>query len=493
MVDVILAGYNVDVGQLKKLKNGEDVITTPETLSAAYARISRDPKSVTDLRAESILDVEKARKSNENIVFGMGHASVAEHSVFNFDVTGASRRLIEDIEKLRLTSFTEKSQRYVTLDGDIVIPNEIRNTPLESIYLEIIEEQNNFYHNNLEKLIEYHGKKPQNSLQKKKTIEGFGKEDARYGVSLATEGQLGMTINARSLENFIRYLKGVGYEEATNFATQLLNETKHIIPSLLKYTSGTDYDIKTRPELREFVSGLLSVNNFPDNPVSLSSNVHVRSFFPSKTSLAQAAGLIFSSSKISYTLALHVAEKMMNDKSRANLIHNIAHAHQEDYDPKLREIELESKLFFELELSASAFAQLKRHRIATLIKQQYHTGFYHTVPESILNTGLAQNLKDVVGLSSSGYDKLILEGLPIPVAEMLLTNAHKRRVLFSADPRELFALARLRLDEHAQWDIKNVIVEMSRQLYEHDPVAYISLCGKDEFHKNKEEIKLKYS
>ena len=43
---------------------------TPETISAAYARISRDARPVDELRAIARAEVEKARKSNDRIIFG---------------------------------------------------------------------------------------------------------------------------------------------------------------------------------------------------------------------------------------------------------------------------------------------------------------------------------------------------------------------------------------------------------------------------------------
>ena len=121
---ILLAGYNVDYNLIRELKEKsalrQDI--TPETISAAYARISRSPKSVNELRADALTEVDKARKSNRNIVFEMGHSSVAEHAVFNIDVIGVSRLLTEEIEKFRLCSYTEKSQRYVLFDGDFVVP-----------------------------------------------------------------------------------------------------------------------------------------------------------------------------------------------------------------------------------------------------------------------------------------------------------------------------------------------------------------------------------
>ena len=72
---------------------------TPETLSAAYARTSRDPRPINLLREESRFWISKARRSNRRIVFGMGHASIAEHAVFNIDIIGVSRLIAEYIQQ----------------------------------------------------------------------------------------------------------------------------------------------------------------------------------------------------------------------------------------------------------------------------------------------------------------------------------------------------------------------------------------------------------
>ncbi len=143
---ITLAGYNLDVEILKNLAGGnKSLVLTPETISAAYARISRSSKSVGVLRKEARQEIEKARKSNRRIIFEMSHHSIAEHAVFNFDIVGISRRAVEELEKFRLCSYTEKSQRYVTLKGDFTIPEEIKDTALVDDYCNIIARQNDLY------------------------------------------------------------------------------------------------------------------------------------------------------------------------------------------------------------------------------------------------------------------------------------------------------------------------------------------------------------
>lgn len=72
---VILAGYNLDSEVIEALKGTSPprADVTPETLSAAYARISRDPRPVYELRRAAREEVERARRSNQIIIFKMGH------------------------------------------------------------------------------------------------------------------------------------------------------------------------------------------------------------------------------------------------------------------------------------------------------------------------------------------------------------------------------------------------------------------------------------
>src|SRR5512137_1249702 len=154
---VLLAGYNIDTRVMEELRGRRKLATlTPETISAAYARISRSRKTVDDLRAEARQEIAKSRRSNRRIIFEMGHHSVAEHAVFNFDVLGISRRAVEELEGFRLGSYTEKSQRYVTLRGDYVIPAELKPTRFVPRFRETVAAQNRLYRDLFQKLHKLH-------------------------------------------------------------------------------------------------------------------------------------------------------------------------------------------------------------------------------------------------------------------------------------------------------------------------------------------------
>ena len=61
---IILAGFNLDYETIQEARavNPRAEQFTPETLSAAYARISRNPAPVNELRAAARKEVEKARR-----------------------------------------------------------------------------------------------------------------------------------------------------------------------------------------------------------------------------------------------------------------------------------------------------------------------------------------------------------------------------------------------------------------------------------------------
>ena len=263
-MNVTLAGYNIDssiIDELKKRTDWTEDNITPETLSAAYARISRDPADIGELRKISRTEVAKSRKSNETIIFGLGHSSVAEHAVFNFDITGISRLATEEVQKFRLASFTEKSQRYITLDGDFIMPKEIANSNFSERFSEVIKMQNNAYFTLFEALKENLFAKNAGKIKTKRDqidLETKAKEDARYVVALATKTQFGMTVNARSLENMLRQFNSSNLEEVRELSAKLFEKVKSLAPSLIKYVEPTKHDAAKKDAL---IDAALAVKN----------------------------------------------------------------------------------------------------------------------------------------------------------------------------------------------------------------------------------------
>jgi flavin-dependent thymidylate synthase len=477
---VVLAGYNVDSAVLDELKKNspprEDA--TPETLSASYARISRDPRPVDELRAAARAEVDKARKSNQSIIFKMGHHSVAEHAVFNFDVIGISRLAIEEIERFRLMSFTEKSQRYITLGEDFVIPEEVRRAGLERTFVGTVKAQNALYHKLYARLKPHVlAKYPEAAAERRNlsVLDGLAKEDARYIVSLATEGQLGLTANARNLELLIRRFAAKGLAEVRDLNARLHELAKAVAPSIILFTDPSPFDAGTYEDLAAAAAGWASrAGRTPKGrgkpkPVELAEA-------PACGDLRIVAALLHSVTRLSYKECLARAAKA-RPAARKDIVRR-ALGRMEFYDFPTREFE-HADLVYDLVLSASCFAQLKRHRMATLTWQRYDPALGVTVPPSVSEAGAAKDFMAVIDRTNEAHARL--ERDIGPAADYVLTNAHRRRALLKVNVRELYHISRLRQDAAAQWEIRGLASEMSRLAGKVMPLSCLLLGGKDAY------------
>ena len=479
---VVLAGYNLDSDTIKEFQeqNPEAKHLTPETISAAYARISRSPKSVDELRGVARQEVEKARQSNRNIVFDMGHSSVAEHAVFNVDVLGVSRLLVEEIEKFRLCSYTEKSQRYVLFKDDFHIPEEIREAGLELPFAETVSEQNRMYQELYARLNPYVFKKYDDLAAdpaNRSMLEGWAKEDARYVIALATETQLGMTINARNLELMLRRLTAHPLTEARDFSGKLYAATKDAAPSLIRYTEATDHDRLTRKDLKGVVDTLLTKEEIlKGNDACLKKESVTLIHATSHADDMVVASLIHSSSNLPLIRCTEITSRL--DRDAKQKIIKTSLRHMKFYDAVLREFE-NVNLHFELAISASCFAQMKRHRMATIVSQDYDPALGVTIPPAISEIGMEKSFKEIVARTEETHEQI--KKVCPPAAAYILSNAHRKRVSLKINARELYHIARLRADRHSQWDIRAIADEMIALGKEVMPLTLMMATGKDDF------------
>lgn len=449
---VLLAGYNVDSEVLEELKKNSQkrAEITPETISAAYARISRDPRPIDELRRVAREEVGKARRSNQNIIFKMGHHSIAEHAVFNFDLIGISRLALEELEKFRLCSYTEKSQRYQRLEDNFIIPEELKKTKLGKEFVAVIKKQNEFY----QELI---GK-------------GVEPEDARYVTSLATLGQVGLTINARNLELLFRRFASHPLNEIKILGEEMFKLVENIAPSIILFTKANDFDQKTYPELRKSLRDIRG----HEKKKQISEVILVD--YTRKADEILLAALLHASGALAFNTCLAEARKMPK-RAKTQLIES-CFKYAEFYDRPLREFEY-PELTYDLIVSAACFGQLKRQRMATITSQSYNPLLGVTIPESIGKAGLKNKFNALISLTEKNYRK-IYKLNPL-ISPYILTNAHRKRVLMKLNARELYHVSRLREDKHAQWDIQALSRQMTNLAQKVMPLSMLFIGGKDSY------------
>ncbi len=431
-MNIQLAGYNTDI---------QNRGNTPETLSAAYARISRDPRPINVLRKEAAAEVEKARASNRCIIFDYGHGSVAEHAVFNFDILDVSRLAAEELQSFRLASFTEKSQRYIRIGEDLVLPPELNR------------DENENYRECASKLFQIYNS-IYDGLRSSGLAKDRAKEDARYVLPLATACQMGMTVNARELELMVRRLSCHPFAEVRMIAARLLELAMEAAPSLFLFLEPTAMD--------SFAHSLSPVESPPHENVMLldcDDDAKVGSLlvqWSTGSSLDSAVKMWSEHDGQS-------REELFKDALRGLGIH--------DSLPRIWEF---FRAEFQLVLSATAYAQLKRHRMCSRLVSVYDPILGVTVPTSISDAGLEDDfMKGTIEAERTA-------GSLGKLYPYMLTNAHRRRVVLGMNGRELYHFSRLREDAHAQWDIREIARIMMTFLREKAPLTFMLTGGKSE-------------
>ena len=115
-----------------------------------------------------------------------GHTSVAEHVSVSFRIEGISRSCLAQLTRHRIASYSVMSQRYCEVGGDdwYVTPPLVIEAGEEVGFCAEVEKAAKAYHRLLAK--------------------GVKKEDARFLLPEATKTSLIMTINVRSLMNFLK-------------------------------------------------------------------------------------------------------------------------------------------------------------------------------------------------------------------------------------------------------------------------------------------------
>ncbi|MBI5502829.1 MAG: FAD-dependent thymidylate synthase [Deltaproteobacteria bacterium] len=493
MLKVILAGHTLDREFVLALRRGDlpaDVDPTPETISAAYARISRFPEPIPELRAQARRDVPASRKSNRTIVFRMGHHSVAEHVQLNFDILGVSRLALEALEDARLCSYTEKSQRYVTFGGEHVVPEEFGPAERE-LFETTAGEQIAFYRRAFEKLLELQRRRNPDMLGTKtgaETVEGWAKEDARYALGLATETQLGFSGNARNIEHVVRKLRHHPLAEVRALSRGLFEAASEVAPSLIilsdperfREAFGRDVSDAFVARGRATIERLAREAMASARPAAASvgwteGDVTLLGG-PADPDAAVLAALLHSGSGLPYA-DCSARAKVMSPGERRGFVRD-ALAELSEFDALPREFEAAS-FTFEIVLSAACFGQLKRHRMMTLAAQPYDPGLGITVPDAVREAGLEDGLRTLAHRTADAFGRLA--AVAPRAAEYVLCNAHRRRALAVIDLREIHHMARLRMDKHAQWDIRNVTAAITALACRAAPATSALACGKDAF------------
>ena len=452
-----------------------------EVVAVIFAYVSRSPKSfrenIDTVIREQEMGRDRAEKFHEKWVLNYGHASVAEHATVHIGVERVSRLFSSLLECANeFLSFTEYSQRYQRpRKGDNYIPEELDSHPaLKREFESLCDFQYEGYSRLNAELFDFLKRKipvPEGKEEKPhfRALEKIAFEDARYALNLSTLTNLGMTANARAIEQTISALLSSRYLEARKRAEEIKSEVRFSVPTLVKYAEETPYIVKTREALAEFSRGLGgSEKSKPENgsSVTLFDYTGKGKENPQAEALKEIArGLLFEFSGLS---AGDIERHLSENTSELEGIFSIAVEALGRHDNPAG-IFKSVNYNAEFVLSEAAWHQLLRHRKVNWTAKEPSVEWGVTIPPHVAESGTEELLLEAVGRSERFYEKLVDAGFH-DVASYAVTNAHNRRVSGSFDLWEFYHLTNLRMSASAQWDIRNVVGQLAQSIKEVHPV-----------------------
>jgi thymidylate synthase ThyX len=434
---------------------------SPETIAVAFAKTSRAPESFRAIAAE--LSDEKSAQFHEKWVVGYGHASVAEHAVLHIAFENVSRLAIESIEGNRLASYTEKSTRYQKWGSDdFFIPSELREAmhPLHAEYVDTIRLLFKAYADSLapvRSLILERFARRENEKDEAwdRRIRSKYVDVCRFILPAASLANVGMTANARVLENMIRKMLSHELTEVREIGEKVKEVALGETPTLVKYADAVPYLVDT---IREFNRGALETRG-KEKSQSLRDSVAdewctLISYDKDGEKKILAAAL-YRFGEMSYAEALGYS-KALKKAERTKLAESLL-GRLGKYDVPLRELEY-STYVFDLVMDQGAYAEFKRHRMMTQTPQRLTTRLGYATPRLITESGFGSQYGEVMEAAAKMYEKLYQDNPN--VAQYVVPNGFNRRVLAEFNLREAFAFCQLRSAATAHFSIRRVAQRM---------------------------------
>jgi thymidylate synthase ThyX len=437
----------------------------PEVIAVAFAKTSRSPESFREIAAG--LTDESSSQFHERWVVGYGHASVAEHAVLHLAFENVSRLAIEVIESNRLASYTEKSTRYQVFERDgYYTPEAIARSRHADRYRRTIAQLFNAYFESIEPVravvaSQFPRKADEDAKKYDARLRSKYIDNCRFLLPAATLANVGMTANARVLENAIKKMLSHPLQEVREIGAEVKRVSQAEVPTLVKYAEASEY-LEKISNVKPPEEGGCQPSN--DKGTGRRSNECLMLVdYDGEAEERFAATCLYRHGGLDYVTALQRAQVMSGaelDSVVRNALSGIG-----DFDTPLRELE-HITLTFDCLLDWGAWYELKRHRMMTLTPQPLDIRLGFAMPRVFEEAGLGTRFRQAMN-AAAGTLEMLAADLPSE-AGYIFPNAFNRRVLITLNLREAFHFCKLRSAPNAHFSIRRIAMrmyELIREVY----------------------------
>lgn len=429
---------------------------SPETIAVAFAKTSRSPKSFDEIASE--LSDQQSADFNEKWVVGYGHSSVAEHAVLHIAAENISRLAVECLESNRLASYTEKSSRYQIWDEDhFFTPDEIKDTDVESMYINTCKLLFNNYLEAVEIISKYLSKKiPQNENESDRAysnrINACSADICRYYLPTSSLANVGISINARALEHALRKMLSHPLREVQNIGQEIKIVASENVPTLVKYADRNEYLTQIGSETMTLIESL-DKRSAPDqkwfNCVG----------FDVDGELKILSALLYRFSDLSFQDAYEHISQLPPEK--LDHVTDFLLGKLGQHDIPVRELEY-AHIGFDLTIDQGAYFELKRHRMMAQTVKLFSPQLGFAVPKIIEEAGLLDNFTSVMKKAKEVFFEV--QKISPHAAPYILPNAYNRRVLIDMNLRTALHFLKLRTAPNAHFAIRRPAQRIAEEI-----------------------------
>ena len=402
---------------------------TDEKVCAASGRISTQKGSALEIMKKSM-----DRDKNANLiskVTASGHTSTVEHIFFNLAFENVSVVVEQFMIEFRLASFTVKSRRYVDFsDSGYFVPSTLDN------------EIKDKYIKNMDRLF---------SLYAKLTDAGIPKEDARFVLPYCFYSNFYCSLNGRELVRVLQSMlfgRGRKIKEIYDLGLGLLKECKKYAPGIF---SGFEAQYgKFNDEI-----DLSFINS--ENKKDITKNVEILSYTDNAVQTVAKSVLVEKLGMDSYEADIICKDKESCEKIIASLFAS----------SRPRALETVSFTVRYNNVTLSTLTHFARHRMQTLLIPSLDScdrEKYVIAPSISENSELLNEYTDAFYRTKQLYDEMISRGYGESETVYCLLSGNTLSIISTMNARELKLFLKLRTCSRAQWEIRDLTVELLKQL-----------------------------
>lgn len=413
-------------------------------LVATAGQISHSDKNLFELHKDRC-DHEDNIKAIGRIV-GSGHTSITEHDQLTFYITDVTPVIEQILIGQRLVSFTIKSRRYVDFSNSgFYVPN--------FSYLKNKKEIEKKYKEHMQSLFDTYAKMVEQEIPK---------EDARFILPYCFYSQITMSLNTRSLIKLIEYCL-VGsmsvIDEVRNFGLEMLKIAKEKVPYYKKAYLEID---KILEENKQYEDKLSFLDKYKEKYEVLkhAELISVQTDYQEKDGIDKT--IIISNLMNRYQTNINQANELydkLTSKEKEKIMDTICLAKEN------RELE-QISFKFQIPTTLAGLTHLTRHRIHSLLIPDFLPMYdlkNQVIPETIKEKCL-KLYKEAFKKNIEAYEEFKKLGVQEKDLVYFHLSGTMINVQTNVNGRELILMSRLRCCNRAQWEVRQLLNEMVKDV-----------------------------